>query len=77
MAAVRGLGAGRANEGTIVGQWDKTFIHAGQQGDECAITSLEAVFCLFLRVTMTLPAYLIKQVQINFVHSTYLWHLGN
>jgi hypothetical protein len=54
----------------IVGQWDKTFIHAGQQGDECAITSLEAVFCLFLRVTMTLPAYLIKQVQINFVHST-------
>jgi hypothetical protein len=28
----------------IVGQWDKTFIHAGQQGDECAIISLEAVF---------------------------------
>jgi len=26
----------------IVGQWDKTFINASQQGNACAITSLEA-----------------------------------
>jgi len=26
----------------IVGQWDKTFIKASQQGNACAITSLEA-----------------------------------
>jgi hypothetical protein len=25
-----------------VGQWDKTFIKASQQGNACAITSLEA-----------------------------------
>lgn len=40
----------------IAGQWDKTFINATQQGNACAITSLEAGFSwnvLFLLVTVT------------------------